>query len=87
MTSHQDDSADVSAFGVDLTASEQVYTLDEAAARLGLLRSTVRTCVEQGLIPAVQRPSGDYVIRKEDLDRFAEVVGRARPEEPPSERG
>jgi excisionase family DNA binding protein len=85
MTSHQDDTPDVSAFGVELTAPEQVYTLDEAAARLGLLRSTVRTCVEQGLIPAVRQPSGDYAILQEDLDRFAEVVGRARSNDPPAE--
>lgn len=57
-------------------AVDRLVPLDVAAVRLGLLKATLQTCVQRGLLSAEEHAPGDYVLREEQLSRLAQAIGR-----------
>jgi hypothetical protein len=57
-------------------AVDRLVPLEVAAARLGLLKATLLTCVERGLLCAERGAPGDYALHEEQLARLAQAIGR-----------
>ena len=54
-----------------LPVERLAYTIDQAAAAVGLKRNTLRDRVSSGELPAVKR-CGRWLIRRVDLERWLE---------------
>jgi len=55
------------------TFSNKVYTLPQAAKLLGMGTNTMRTLIEEGLIPAKRKTSSyrsHYMISEEDIQKY-----------------
>lgn len=51
----------------------ELVKVSEAAARLGVSRSTITRWAADGLIPCVQFPNGSYRIPVAEIDRILSV--------------
>ncbi len=61
--------------------SDEMMTIEEAAAYLRMSKDTIRRAIKTGVLPAsrlTEQPRGHYRIRKADLD----ALFRKRPEPP-----
>lgn len=53
----------------ELPTDRVAYTIDDAAAAIGIPRNTLRDCVSSGELPAVKR-CNRWLIRRDDLLRW-----------------
>jgi excisionase family DNA binding protein len=56
----------------------QVFTVSEAARRVGVSEGTIRKLADEGKLPATRSERGTRFFHREDLDKLQEQRGRER---------